>query len=920
MIAELDGVNAPTTASPALGQKPNVPIIRRQSQHLKAKGNTMTANSGSEQKSFNLRPVNRAVLVACGATIAVTASPDAAAQDEIALEEIIVTARKRSENLQDVPISVMAFGKEAIEKQGIKNLEDYARLVPALTYSSWLPGSSIVVFRGITVTADAFSGKASAAQFFNEVPMTAQGQTPEVATLDMERIEAVSGPQPTTYGSSAQSGVLKFVTAKPDLGSFGGFVEVGGGAMQEGDPSYDLQAAVNIPLIEDKLALRIAGKQSLQGGFVDNISGDSTQTHDWDPVFETVPGLAAYPDGIGGALGIPRATKTNHDVAEDNIGDYAVDVLRLTAAWAPSDDWLVTGMYNYQASSVDGIASWHPELGDLKQIRFNKESKDDDWYIASLVIEGDLGFADFTSATGYMGREIVYNLDNSTYLHQFQGIGAVYYNSLDIAYFPAGVYTTDPAICAPALYCYSPIAYTAFYPAYNGSITGWAPNGVNYNGYPTYLITELSDAKSRMWNGEDHSRISQELRLTSKADQRFQWMVGGFYQKYETEYTFRSIYENFGNSLVGAQVAGVRSPGQSWYGRGITTETEWSVFGEVGFDITDNLNVMVGARYFEAEEEDSNQTLNLDGLEGQNCLEDAFGDCVLSAANVTPDNRLGTSPATSSAKPSDTLPVMRVTYSLNDDVLTYVTYSEGFRTGGTNILRASSTASKLYDPDKLINTELGLKSTLWNGRMVWNLAVYKMVWEDMQLIAADPTIDFGWGQFTANTGEAEIEGVETNISIAATERLRFDAAFAYTKSEVTEGAAIGDDVLVAPGEQLPLSPKIKYAIAAEYNFPVKSSDGFVRLDYSFVDEQTNATTGSGLLTSSTLLRGTVTTMPSYSIANLVAGIGNESWSVRFALNNLADERAVNYVPTRWTDGRQYSVRPREFTVTYRKSW
>ena len=233
----------------------------------------MSADSGSEQKFFILTPVRRAVLTACGASLAVGAAPAVAAQEVAALEEIIVTARKRSENLQDVPISVQAFSADAIAKQGIRTLEDYARLIPSLTYSSWLPGASIVVFRGVTTTADAFSGTSSAATFFNEMPITSQGQNPEVATVDMERIEAVSGPQPTTYGASAQSGVLKFVTAKPDLAEFGGFVEVAGSYLPEGDPGYDLQGAVNIPLIEDKLALRVVGKQSEVGGFVDNISG-----------------------------------------------------------------------------------------------------------------------------------------------------------------------------------------------------------------------------------------------------------------------------------------------------------------------------------------------------------------------------------------------------------------------------------------------------------------------------------------------------------------------------------------------------------------------------------------------------------------------------------------------------------------------
>jgi outer membrane receptor protein involved in Fe transport len=430
-----------------------------------------------------------------------------------------------------------------------------------------------------------------------------------------------------------------------------------------------------------------------------------------------------------------------------------------------------------------------------------------------------------------------------------------------------------------------------------------------------------------MFDNSESQRFTQELRLTSNdPDARYQWMLGGFYEKFESAYVFRGIVDNFGDSIagtiIGRQPAGftIRSPGQTWYGRGNTVETEWSVFAEFGFNITDNLNILVGARYFEADADNANLTLNADGTQSQNCLEDALGVCITSASNVTQDNRIGTAPASNSAKNSDSLPLMTVTYSINDDILTYFTRSEGFRVGGTNIIRSVSTASNKYEPDKVINYEFGLKTTLWDGRFVWNIAAYQMTWEEMQMVAADPTISFGWGQVTVNTGEAELEGIETNFALAATERLRFDGAFTYNTSEVTEGASIGDNVVVEVGEQLPLSPRIKWALGAEYGYPVGNSDGYVRLDWSYVDEQTNATQGSTLLTSSSLLRGTITTMPSYSIGNLIAGIGNESWSVRFALNNITDERAVTYVPTRWTDGRQYSVRPREFTVTYRKNW
>jgi len=929
----------------------------------------MMADSSREQTSFNLTPLNRAVLTACGATVAVAGGPVAVAQEVQAIEEIIVTARKRSQNLQDVPVSVMAFGAEKIVKQSIQSLEDYARLIPSLTYSSWLPGASMVIFRGVTNTADSFSGNSSAATFFNEMPITSQGLNIDVALVDMERIEAVSGPQPTTYGASAQSGVLKFITARPDFSEFGGFVDVSGSLMEEGNSGYDFRAAVNIPMADDRFALRVVGYQSLQGGFVDNIPGSTADTHDWSTVFDDDSLLAtySYPGGFDGPNttdparprpALDHVTKTNHAVARDNIGDIETQGLRLTGAWQLNENWLATGLYQYQNTYADGIASWHPEFGDLNQIRFNKETRDDEWYIGTLVIEGDLGFADFTSATGYMRRDVVYDLDQSTYLHQFQGVGGVYYNMLDIAY-PEGYYYYDFYGNIAAYDCEPEPGYTGCYvyfdgltnayAAYAGSISGWGPAYTSPNplGDPTYYITELTDNTGTMFNDEGSNRFAQELRLTSKDEgQRFQWMIGAYYERLTDNYVFRGSVDNFGDSIAGQIVSRqpegfvVRSPGQTWYGTGPTEETQWAVFGELGFDITDNLNILLGVRYFEAESETTNTSLNADGTQSNNCLEELIPDpdepgeflgvCVTSPANVTPDNRLGTFGGNSSAKEEDTLPLVTVTWGITDDVLSYATMSEGFRIGGTNLLRATSTADRIYSSDTLINNEIGLKMTLMDGRLVWNMAYYQMTWEDMQLVAADPTIA-GWGQITANAGEAEINGFETNFALAASEHWTFDGALTFTDSEVTEGASIGTEavagefedqpiVIISAGEQLPLSPELKWSLGVEYGFPVGNSDGFLRLDYSYVDEQTNATQGSTLLTSSTFLRGEITTLPSYEIANLVLGWGNESWDVSFTVKNLADERALTYKPTRWTDGRVYSVRPREFFLRYRKNF
>ena len=289
-------------------------------------------------------------------------------------------------------------------------------------------------------------------------------------------------------------------------------------------------------------------------------------------------------------------------------------------------------------------------------------------------------------------------------------------------------------------------------------------------------------------------------------------------------------------------------------------------------------------------------------------------------SQITPDNRLGTFGANNVSTDDGVLPTVTLTWNINDDILTYATMSEGFRTGGTNILRAVSTAPDSYEEDVVTNNELGLKMTLLDGRLTWNIAAYQMTWEDIQLVASDPTISFGWGQVTVNAGEAEIDGIETNFAWAVTDRLTLDGSLSILESEVTEGASIGDDVVIEDGERLPLAPELKYSFGAEYGFPIGDWDSFLRLDYSYVDEQFNSTQGSQLLTSSSLLRGNPTTMDDYEIANLIFGMTKDDWSVNISLNNITDERAVTYVPTRWADGRLYSARPRELTFNFRRSF
>lgn len=830
-----------------------------------------------------------------------------------ALDELVVTARKRTENLQDVPLSVQAFSGEQLAKQGLKNLEDYARLIPSLTYSAWQPGASIVVFRGVTTTAESFNGTSSTALYLDEMPIQSEGTNPEVRLVDMERLEAVSGPQPTTYGASSQSGTLKYVTKKPDLAEFGGFVDTSLSFMEEGEESYDINGAINIPIVEDKFAIRLVGFQSKEGGYVDNVRGSSADTHAFFRPGEN----AAFDFAFDPNSGVSPATRTNinnADVTEDDIGDVETTGGRLSAKLQINDDWSVTAMAMFQNMDVDGFDSFDPSIGDLKQVRFKKESRKDDWYLSTLTFEGDLGFADFTASSGYMKREIVYNLDTSAYNQQFAKDG-MYLNAQD-------VYNAFRASSNPAQY--SATAYTAYNASYMMGISSWSPS-ISFGAYSAaYVATGFKDVRALSTNDDEQKRFSQELRLTSKDTGRFSWMAGAFYEKYEEEFTFRSKVDDFDESLAGYLIANyysveVGEPGVNYFGFSSEDQEQWAVFGELGYDITDRLNLLIGARYFEVEQENRYLGISSDGNAAFAC---SFVDPTDEDSGCLTDGAGNPLPKSESSKESGVTTLITATYEVNDDVLTYFTRSEGFRAGGVNILRPASTAPRRYDSDLVTNYELGVKSTLWDGRAILNVSLYRMIWEDMQLNVEDPTLDFGFSSILVNAGEAEIDGVEINGSIELTDSFKIDGALSYVDATVTEDVTLAGAQIVRKGDELPLSPDWKISFGAEYGFPVANfdSDGYVRFDYTYVGEQLNATRGSLLLTSSETNRSSIVTQPEYDIGSLTLGMENESWSMSLAVNNIWDERPVLFTPPQFGDGRVYTARPREFTVNFRKNF
>ena len=324
-----------------------------------------------------------AVLYPASAALAQETAPPASGTR---LESVTVTATRRDEKLQDVGQSITAISTEAIEKHALQNLSDAIGALPSVNIVSGVPGRNAVVMRGVSTGSEEFRTDSQVAVYLDDQPMTTISTQVDVRLIDIARIESLPGPQGTLFGSSSQTGTIRYITNKPEPNGYSGELDAEVGTTKGGDPSYDVSGHVNIP-VTDNLAIRAVGYYSLEGGYVDNV--------------------------LGVTLADP--TRDNSDVVQDNWNDYTTAGGRVAARWTINPQWEASLSFIMQTSVANGSWETDPALGKNKITRFFDEYRDDDWYQASMNIKGDLGFAELSVTTSYFDRKIVYEWDNMTY-------------------------------------------------------------------------------------------------------------------------------------------------------------------------------------------------------------------------------------------------------------------------------------------------------------------------------------------------------------------------------------------------------------------------------------------------------------------------------------------------------------------------
>lgn len=302
------------------------------------------------------------------------------------LEEITVTATRREKSLQDLGQSVTAFTAKAIERQAFMNMNDYVAAIPSINMESVMPGRNSVVMRGVSTGTGEYRTDNQVSVYLDDAPLTSINQQVNVRMVDVARIESLPGPQGTLFGSSSQSGTLRIITNKPDYLGFSGQASAYIGTTKGGEESYEFKGHLNIPIIDDRLAVRVVGFSSEDGGYVDNILSD-----DYVGIYD------------------------NSDVVEEDWNKYSVSGGRLAALWNITDRWDVLAMYVTQDSEANGSWDTDEGLGEFQVARFFDEYRVDDWAQTSLTLTGDLGFAEFTLTGADYDRDIQYEWDNTRY-------------------------------------------------------------------------------------------------------------------------------------------------------------------------------------------------------------------------------------------------------------------------------------------------------------------------------------------------------------------------------------------------------------------------------------------------------------------------------------------------------------------------
>jgi iron complex outermembrane receptor protein len=734
------------------------------------------------------------------------------------LEEVIVTAERRSQSIQDVPLSVSAISGEDVAPGKIVNLDDVAYKTPSVVFTRFNVGEPRIYVRGIGSSSDSAASDPAVGIFVDEVYI---GRTGGVSfdLYDLERIEILRGPQGTLYGKNTNGGAINIVSSRPSQ-DFNAKLGLTAG-------NYNLWGVRG--LVNGGLTDTLAGKLSFstmsRDGFGENVI---------TPEQVVTNGNFSNSPLIGGSIGAANGG--------DNLDDAENISVRGQVLYEPTERLSVLLGADYAKDKTNGIcrhlqnleeggataALWASELSD-------KYNDDDRNCATQFETEQE------REVTGLLAR-VDYDLDWGT----FTSITAWRSSAYDYTDDLTGVPLMDP----------------------NGFITT-----------PENVVNAVD---------EEASQISQEFRL-SGSSQRLDWLAGAFLMREEVDR--KEEYYTQYSALIRTQLplAGV---GDVLFTQDNTT-TSTALFGQLDWHITDQWTLTYGVRW-SLDEKDIEQ-----------------GSIDLIGGNIPPTGvpliLPGFGPVSAKDDWSQVTNKLSTSYQFNDNVMAYLLYSEGFKSGAfesqTNTVAAAVTP---VDPEFVRNYEAGVKTNWWSNRMQFNLTYFYMDYEDLQVFQLNSQL-----LLRLLNAQAESRGWEANFTILPIDNLMLSLEYSNNDAKYTEFTdANGRDL---EGNDLVNAPAQSLVAAADYTQPLAGGSSLnFNVSYNWKDEYF-----------SNPANAEKTRQPAAGIvdANMSWASADQSWVVTAWGKNLTDEQIIASLivdPTGITS-EAYKA-PRTYGLTVTKNW
>jgi outer membrane receptor protein involved in Fe transport len=851
-----------------------------------------------------------------GANAAQSASDTNTSDSDVGtLAEITVTAQRREQSMQDVPISMQAFTAESLQELNVTTFDDYIKDLPNVTTANNGPGQNEVFMRGLSAGSQASQGSASTGLWPNVAIYldNQSGQLPnrnlDIYAADLNRIEVLEGPQGTLFGAGAEAGVIRYITNEPKLNTTEGSVKAGYGVTAHGDPNENVTAVLNVPVIEDHMALRAVIYDDRRGGYIDNVPGTFTRKDtDIGIHYADYPAVGGKcPDGgVNTGYCVPPGSPTlrNSALVGRAINPVTYDGLRVEALYKFNEDWDLLVTQSYQSMDAQGVFYQQPNASDgaalapLEVTLFNPSYDKDSFENTAWTVNGKVGPLSAVYTGGYLVRHVEQTGDYTNYA---RGVYADYYQ----CYGGGGLTPT----------CFSPSAY---------------------------------------WDSTERNTHQQhELRFSTPDDWRARGIIGAFYEANtlydQTGWHYKSIPTCTATLTTGCfadigtfagttvQNPGVQSDNTSFYQDTKRETRQTAFFASFDYDIIPKvLTATVGTRHF----------LFLNSYQGS--VLSSFG-CYEGGVPAGGCHVLGDSYNLNADHLSDSEGGWKsranLTWHITRDMMVYYTFSQGFRPGGFNQNVGAQhipgpdgnnqyAIPRSYSSDKLTNDEIGWKTEFLDHRLQWNGAIYQENWDDVQISFFQPTL-VGNLFFNTNGQNFLVRGLETSLIAKPVNGLTVQGAASWNHSRQTNSPALIDNVpgsadfgkpittvcnatctavsnpFGAIGSPSANSPPLQYNGRIRYEWNVAGYVPFVQFGathqgHSYTQAGSNPNVSAGTIDTSRLRFEN----PAYSTFDASIGVSKDAWYFNIFGENLANSNASTFVSTDQFIVAQTPLRPR----------